>query len=81
MEATQREIAEVSANLQGCIRDQRRAQLTKAEVDGLDGSARMYRSVGKLFMFNTKQEIGGFLDAQTADRHKSETQLKAKQVR
>jgi hypothetical protein len=37
---TQRELSEVSANLQGCIRDQRRAQLTKAEVDSLGDTAR-----------------------------------------
>jgi hypothetical protein len=37
---TKRELSEVSANLQGCIRDQRRAQLTKAEVDSLSDTAR-----------------------------------------
>jgi hypothetical protein len=41
---------------------------------------RMYRSVGKLFMLNSKQEIDTLLDTQTEERQKAETQLKGKQV-
>ncbi|KAG5187176.1 hypothetical protein JKP88DRAFT_267900 [Tribonema minus] len=79
-EVTQRELAEVSANLQGCLRDQRRAQLTKTEVAGLGGDARLYRSVGKVFMLNSKKEIDTLLDAQATERAKSEEQLKGKKA-
>jgi hypothetical protein len=41
---------------------------------------RMYRSVGKVFMLNSKTEIDTLLDTQTEERQKAETQLKGKQV-
>lgn len=43
---TKRELAEVEAQLQACVREQKRGVLTKGELDRVDDDAQMYQSVG-----------------------------------
>lgn len=42
-----RELAEVEAQLQVCLREKKRGVLTRGELDRVEGGARMYQSVGK----------------------------------
>jgi hypothetical protein len=41
---------------------------------------RMYRAVGKVFVLNSRKEIGDFLDGQQSDKAKAEEQFKGKKV-
>lgn len=44
---TKRELAEVEANLQGTIREQKRGELTRGELEKVEDGVAMYQSVGK----------------------------------
>lgn len=45
---TRRELAEVEAQLQTCIRERTRGALTQGELSGVADGAQMYQSVGKM---------------------------------
>ena len=46
MQQANRELNETAFKLQGCKREQKRAELTNTEVEAIDDSTPMYRSIG-----------------------------------
>ena len=46
MQQANRELNETTFKLQGCKREQKRAELTNTEVEAIDDSTPMYRSIG-----------------------------------
>ncbi|GMH94111.1 hypothetical protein TL16_g12810 [Triparma laevis f. inornata] len=69
---------EVQQYLSGCQREQKMAELTKSEMSSFPSDAAMYRSVGKMFMKATRDEIESYHDSQSATLQKKEKQYNDK---
>lgn len=72
------EMNEVQQYLSGCQREQKMAELTKSEMSSFPSDAAMYRSVGKMFMKATRDEIESYHDSQSATLQKKEKQYNDK---
>jgi prefoldin subunit 1 len=75
---TQRELAETQSRLQTCMRDGRKAQLMRRELDGLSEGTRLFRSIGKVFLLNSKKDVSEYLDSESEGRDKLQSQLQSK---
>ncbi|CAN0208314.1 unnamed protein product, partial [Discosporangium mesarthrocarpum] len=71
MGRTKRDLAEVEAQLQTCLREQKRAVLTRGELEGVGDGARMFQTVGKMFMLRSKDEIKALLQSQKSNNSSS----------
>jgi chaperonin cofactor prefoldin len=75
---TNREMGAVQANLNAIQQESRIAELTKAELQPLDGSTQCYRQIGKLFFRSTKDQVVHHLDEQLGDHKKKVKDLTSK---
>lgn len=56
-----RELEQISMKLQGCARDRKRFQLTRRDIATVPQDTTMYRSVGKMFLRMSYDNIEGHL--------------------
>jgi chaperonin cofactor prefoldin len=75
---TSREMGAVQANLNTIQQESRIAELTKGELEPLDGSTQCYRQIGKLFLRSSKDQVVQHLDEQLEDHKKKEKDLTSK---
>mmetsp|Transcript_562 Transcript_562/g.866 ORF Transcript_562/g.866 Transcript_562/m.866 type:complete len:262 (+) Transcript_562:59-844(+) len=77
---TLREQKTVEANINMAQREYQAHELTKSEIDQLpETNTTMYRSVGKMFMLSTRDEINEHLEQSMKDEKKKENDLTQKQ--
>jgi chaperonin cofactor prefoldin len=75
---TSREMGAVQANLNTIQQESRIAELTKGELEPIDGSTQCYRQIGKLFLRSSKDQVVQHLDEQLEDHKKKEKDLTSK---
>ncbi len=78
VQQTQRELMEARAQLQACMREMKKSDLMKNELDNLSDGTPLYRSIGKAFIFNNMQEINKFIQGDTKEKIKEASQLELK---
>lgn len=78
---TLREQKTVEANIAMAQREYQAHELTKSEIDNLplSDNTTMYRSVGKMFMLSTREEVNEHLEQSMKDEKKKENDLTQKQ--
>mmetsp|Transcript_4066 Transcript_4066/g.6366 ORF Transcript_4066/g.6366 Transcript_4066/m.6366 type:complete len:263 (+) Transcript_4066:64-852(+) len=78
---TLREQKTVEANIAMAQREYQAHELTKSEIDNLplSDNTTMYRSVGKMFMLSTREEVNEHLEQCMKDEKKKENDLTQKQ--
>ncbi|KAJ1832981.1 hypothetical protein IWW55_004250 [Coemansia sp. RSA 2706] len=57
IQSDQKQLGQIDAQLSGNQREIRLAALTKREVEGLDASVPLYKSMGKMFVQESKADI------------------------
>ncbi|KAJ2891830.1 hypothetical protein IWW38_003457 [Coemansia aciculifera] len=57
MQDCQKQLAQIDAQISTNQRETRLAQLTKREIEGLDTSVPLYKSMGKMFIQESKQSL------------------------
>ncbi|KAJ1723291.1 hypothetical protein LPJ53_002340 [Coemansia erecta] len=60
---SQKQIGQIEAQIAGNDRESRLASLTRREIEGLDSSTPMYKSVGKMFVQAPRDALIDELDA------------------
>lgn len=75
---TSREMGAVQASMNAIQQESRIAELTKAELEPLDGSTQCYRQIGKLFLRSSKDQVVHHLDEQLEEHKKKEKDLTSK---
>ncbi|KAJ2082382.1 hypothetical protein H4R24_001618 [Coemansia sp. RSA 988] len=63
----QKELNQIDAQISSNQRDIRLASLTKREIDGLDSSIPLYKSMGKMFVQESKSSLLEGIDKETSD--------------
>ncbi|KAJ1726905.1 hypothetical protein LPJ61_004881 [Coemansia biformis] len=63
----QKQLGQIEAQIGANEREIRLASLTKSEVDGLDSTVPLYKSVGKMFIQESKDDILRDLQKTTGD--------------
>ncbi|KAJ1461986.1 hypothetical protein M885DRAFT_506022 [Pelagophyceae sp. CCMP2097] len=64
--SSKRELQETASRSQAVRREMQRGALTAGEIDGVDEGQRLYRSIGKMFLRNTKPQIQELLVQQAS---------------
>ncbi|KAJ2754564.1 hypothetical protein IWQ56_006489 [Coemansia nantahalensis] len=67
IQSCQKQLGQIEAQIGANERETRLASLTKSEVEGLDSSVPLYRSLGKMFMQESKDDILRDLNKTTGD--------------
>ncbi len=75
---TQRDLLEARAQLQACMREMKKFDLTRKELDRLSDNTPLYRSVGKVFIFNDRGEINKSLEAGEKEKNNEASQAELK---
>lgn len=75
---TSREMGAVQASLNTIQQESRIAELTKGELEPLEGSTQCYRQIGKLFLRSSKDKVVQHLDEQLDEHKKKEKDLTSK---
>ncbi len=77
---TKRDLLEARAKLQACMRDMKKPDLMKKELDSLSDDTPLYQTVGKAFIISDRQEINMSFEKDIKEKSKevSEAELKIK---
>ncbi|KAJ2000973.1 hypothetical protein H4R26_004366 [Coemansia thaxteri] len=67
MQDCQRQLAQIEAQISANQRETRLASLTKREIEGLDASVPLYKSMGKMFVQESKADLLKEIAQTTAD--------------
>ncbi len=78
VQQTQREMMEARAQLQACMREMKKSELMKKELDNLSDGTPLYRSIGKAFIFDDRQGTNKFIEVDTKEKSKETSQLELK---
>lgn len=67
IQGCQKQLSQIDAQISGNQREMRLAALTKRELESLDDNVPMYKSMGKMFVQDSKQSLLGEINKGTKD--------------
>ncbi len=80
VQQTKRDLMEARVKLQACMRDMKKSDLMKKELDSLSDDTTLYQTIGKAFIHSNKQEIDTSFEKSINEKSKeaSEAEVKIK---
>eukprot|EP00622_Pseudochattonella_farcimen_P002204 FR737090.1.p1 GENE.FR737090.1~~FR737090.1.p1 ORF type:complete len:213 (+),score=35.36 FR737090.1:71-640(+) len=79
-QTTGRELSECNAKLAASARSQKLTSITAGEIEEVPEDSRLYRSVGKMFMLSSKEEVKSTLTEELEDEQQKNTELASKRT-